>query len=460
MKASLKANHVSVREKTHPILVEAGRLLAAYAKATGTQISVLDRNCVLIPELFEENTTDKNLCLFCMKYKKSAEVKKVDDFFQNPCREMHDNAIREAHRFGGTFTYMCPLGFIFWTSPVYADEHFIGALLAGGYLGVEKEEACAQMQEICDGELHEKKLLEKLAPFSRGEPQKIKALAELLLTCAESLSSESNNYYATMRRRARQQADLSAKIEELKHKYPANCPRPAYPMEKERNILEALRRGDTRTAREVLNELLAELLFSNPNDYKHIQYRALELAVLLSRTDHRPVSETILETSRQYLNTIQEARNIEELTDALCRIVDDMGGHIFSFQGVRHASALKKAECFIMENFTRKISLGEIAKASGFSAPYFSTIFKEEMGENLSSYLNRLRVEKAGYMLINTNSSLSKITRACGFEDQSWFSKIFKAYTGMSPGKYRSHGGKPASKTREPALRSEPEPAI
>ena len=63
------------------------------------------------------------------------------------------------------------------------------------------------------------------------------------------------------------------------------------------------------------------------------------------------------------------------------------------------------------------------------------------MGENLSKYLNRLRVEKAGRMLLETNLSLSEIAGACCFEDQSWFSKIFKTFTGFSPGKYRSQGG-------------------
>ena len=149
----------------------------------------------------------------------------------------------------------------------------------------------------------------------------------------------------------------------------------------------------------------------------------------------------MLETNNRYLKQIQEVENIGELTDALHAIVENMAGQIFSFQGVRHAAALQKAERFIHENFTRKISLGEIAENSGLSAPYFSTIFREEMGENLSSYLNRLRVEKAGRLLTETNLSLADIAGSCGFEDQSWFSKIFKSFTGTSPGKYRNQGG-------------------
>jgi transcriptional regulator GlxA family with amidase domain len=120
--------------------------------------------------------------------------------------------------------------------------------------------------------------------------------------------------------------------------------------------------------------------------------------------------------------------------------LDKISGRIFSFHGVRHFPALRKAERFIWENYTRKISLEEIAGVSGLSAPYFSTIFREEMGENLSNYLNRLRVEKAAIMLITTNMSINKIAVSCGFNDQSWFSKIFKTTLGLTPGKYREQG--------------------
>jgi YesN/AraC family two-component response regulator len=159
--------------------------------------------------------------------------------------------------------------------------------------------------------------------------------------------------------------------------------------------------------------------------------------------------EIILETNNHYLCRIQEAKSIEELTDVLHSIVERMAGDIFSFQGVHHAAALRKAERYIWDHYTRRISLQEIAAISGLSAPYFSTIFKEEMGENLSSYLNRLRVEKAGHLLIETDLSLSEIAGSCGFEDQSWFSKIFKSYTGISPGKYRAQRGGRVSEISE-----------
>jgi AraC-like DNA-binding protein len=170
-----------------------------------------------------------------------------------------------------------------------------------------------------------------------------------------------------------------------------------------------------------------------------MQFRAIELVVLFSRAavSMGSAEDILLETSNLYLKRIQDSSNAEELVDVLHLAVERMTGQIFSFRGVRHASALRKAERYILENYTRKLSLQEVADKSGLSAPYFSTVFKEEMGENLSSYLNRLRVDRAAVLLADTDLSLSDIAGSCGFEDQSWFSKIYKNYTGMSPGKYR-----------------------
>jgi len=189
--------------------------------------------------------------------------------------------------------------------------------------------------------------------------------------------------------------------------------------------------------------LLAILFYTNPGQFKYIQLRVIELVVLISRAEISPVKSGNLsmEINSQNLKMVQEAKTVEELTDILHTIVDRVSGTISSFKGIPHAAALRKAENYILENFTRKVSLKEISNVAGLSPPYFSTIFKEEMGENLSKYLNRLRVEKASRLLLDTEMSLSEIAACCCFEDQSWFSKIFKAYTGISPGKYRNQGG-------------------
>jgi AraC-like DNA-binding protein/ligand-binding sensor protein len=441
----------STAEKTHPILLKARGLMAEYARATGAVVCIHGQNYMPIREVTEELLSEKNTCLFCIKHQRHINAKCQRDLQANPCREMHISALSESHRNGGAYIYSCPLGFTFWTSPVYLNEKFIGALSGGGFLGIDSAEACARMYSMCKGAASEAEIKKMLSGFPRAEPKKIKAMAELMLICAQSVSVESEGCHAALKRRFEQKLDLSAKIEALKNQFPQGSPKPEYPMEKEHRLLEALRSGDAESGRHIMNELLAVLFHAHPDQFRQIQYRAIELAVLISRVDSRPgIAEKIMiETNNRNIKSIQEAGDIDELTDVLLRIVDETAGQIASFQGIQHASALKKAKLYILENFTRKISLEEIAKASGFSAPYFSTIFKKEMGENLSGYLNRLRVEKAKIMFADSRYSLSAIAQACGFEDQSWFSKIFKHFTGTSPGKYRSQGGKAVSKISE-----------
>jgi AraC-like DNA-binding protein len=363
---------------------------------------------------------------------------------------MHIKAIKEAHRFGGSHIYICELGFMFWTSPLYSSGKFIGALVGSGFIGIEYKETVDAMFAMSRGTVPREDLEDRLAIFSKGESGRIKALAELLLICAEYLSTGTDEYKESIKLQVEQQPLKQAPLVS------------GYYIDKERMLLAALRRGDNEAGQRILNELLSILFHSGTDPFRFIQFRAIELVVLLSREAMEPTTmnqrsavsfdefrtgrssppdDTILETNNQYLRRIQEAKNIEELTDIMHIIVERMSAQIFSFRGMRHASALRKAERFIWENYTRKISLQEIASAAGLSAPYFSTVFKEEMGENLSGYLNRLRVEKAEHMLIETSLTLNEIASACGFEDQSWFSKIFKSHAGISPGKYRDQGG-------------------
>ncbi|MCL2127074.1 MAG: helix-turn-helix domain-containing protein, partial [Treponema sp.] len=356
------------------------------------------------------------------------------------CRRMHVDAIRESARIGGPYIYQCALGLYFWTSALYKDGKFSGALRASGFTGAGagQEETSASM---CCGPIPAEEFRRRVAAFPRAGMEKIKSFAEMLLLCARSLSSGSEDFHKALRSRSVQQASISALLDELKAKNAEGGVLPAYPLEHEKKLIASVRRGDKNEAEKTLNELLAMLVFACSDNFRGIQLRALELAILLVHAGANSGGGAPVENTGCYLKHIQEARTVVELTAVLHKIVGFITAGIVSFQGVPHALAMRRAEIFIRENLTRKIRLNEIARIAGLSAPYFSTIFKEEMGENLSRYINRLRVEKAARMLLETDLSLSAISGACCFEDQSWFSKIFKSVTGLSPGKYRGQGG-------------------
>ena len=89
------------------------------------------------------------------------------------------------------------------------------------------------------------------------------------------------------------------------------------------------------------------------------------------------------------------------------------------------------------DNFTERISLGDIATHFGYSTHYFCKKFKNLTGITYLTYLNHLRIHRACNYL-KKGYSVSQTCDACGFEDLSYFVQLFKKITGTTPKKYAS----------------------
>ena len=92
-------------------------------------------------------------------------------------------------------------------------------------------------------------------------------------------------------------------------------------------------------------------------------------------------------------------------------------------------------------HYSEKIILDDVAAETLLSPAYFSKIFKEQTNDNFTHYLNKLRIEKSKSLLRNSSISLVDIAGMVGYEDQSYYSKVFKKITGSTPGKYRDTRG-------------------
>lgn len=96
---------------------------------------------------------------------------------------------------------------------------------------------------------------------------------------------------------------------------------------------------------------------------------------------------------------------------------------------------VRKTITYINENITKKITVAELSEHCGISSDYLSQVFKKEIGENLSSYVTRKKLEAAKTMLMNKQSN-AEICRALGFSSQSHFITAFKKYYHMTPTEY------------------------
>ncbi|WP_281885416.1 response regulator [Paenibacillus sp. YYML68] len=92
---------------------------------------------------------------------------------------------------------------------------------------------------------------------------------------------------------------------------------------------------------------------------------------------------------------------------------------------------------YISNHYHEDISLQEIANHFYLSREYISRKFKQEFGENLSDYLSRIRMDKAKLLLLNPHLRIAQIASMVGYEDEKYFSKVFKKTTGVTPNEYR-----------------------
>jgi AraC-like DNA-binding protein len=97
---------------------------------------------------------------------------------------------------------------------------------------------------------------------------------------------------------------------------------------------------------------------------------------------------------------------------------------------------------FIRENLSREISLEELCKVGAVSRSTLRRIFLKSTGKPPYQWIINTRLDRARYLLRTTSDSVSSISFQSGFEDSSYFSRLFHDREGKTPGQYRSEAYK------------------
>ncbi|MDQ6420122.1 response regulator [Paenibacillus sp. LHD-117] len=133
---------------------------------------------------------------------------------------------------------------------------------------------------------------------------------------------------------------------------------------------------------------------------------------------------------------------IEELS-----LVSDRLSSADKEKGVIHEIAL-----FLEQHASEDITLQDVANRFYLSREYISRKFKQEMNENVSDYIAGIRMKRAKELLGNASLKISQVAEQVGFQDEKYFSKVFKKWTDCTPNDYRKHhygGGKGDGKQGE-----------
>lgn len=355
------------------------------------------------------------------------------------CTKLHSNASKLAMSLGETYIFSCHSNLNHIVFPLTNNNVLLGSILAGPFLMDEPDSLLlsdiGEKYSIPTAPLLE--MYEEAGSLPVFEPAKVTYISRLLYYMCSGLVTDSRTQFNLNHNKLYQQSKINESIQMYKASPQVNSR--VYPYEKEKALITKLKTGDTEQAKALLNDLLGYVFFAEGNNLEVVKSRALELSSLLSRAaiEGGATSDSVLKVNNQFLMSLQNITDLDDLCYKLQETIDVFTDCMFNYIPSKGNEIIKKAIRYISQNFSRSLTLDEVADHVHLNSAYFSTLFKQSTGSSFKEYLNMVRIEESKRLLANTDYSIIDISLATGFEDQSYFSKVFKKYTGLTPKQYR-----------------------
>ena len=174
--------------------------------------------------------------------------------------------------------------------------------------------------------------------------------------------------------------------------------------------------------------------------------------VKMSRQDFKQAVNILIDTieqaahqSENILYWLQEARssvqewNVKQVQLLLRKIMDQLLKSLTKNQKMKTGKQLiYSVKQYVEENY-QNVSLESVSQQFYLNKNYFCSIFKSVTGENFSEYLTRVRMDQAKLLLANSGLTTYEIAEKVGYQDQRYFSKVFRKLQACCPNNFGSN---------------------
>lgn len=234
-------------------------------------------------------------------------------------------------------------------------------------------------------------------------------------------------YWQFLRGRGGVYADALQPVEEAKIEYP---------MEKERQLSETIQ---TLNA-EKLTALMAQWrkeMEQKAYSRELIERVMLEFAVALNRQFQHWHTQAAFPLEA-LLDILRSSESLADMMSIFERTLVDWMKDIRETPAREDGkSVVEKAKAYIENFYHKDLGIDEIADSVHLSVSHFCSIFKQESGFTFLEYLTKVRIDKACFMLRNTDVKIYQVAPLVGYQDAKYFTQVFKKLTGLTPSEYR-----------------------
>jgi AraC-like DNA-binding protein len=223
-------------------------------------------------------------------------------------------------------------------------------------------------------------------------------------------------------------------------------------LKEEPEFISALSHDDRVKATEIVNRLLVVIYHTGSRRIDLIKSQLLELLVAMVRTAvvSGGASEELLGMNYEALQELGGIHDDEALTSWLVHMLHRIMDAIRRAGEQASLGQIQAGVDYIHKNQHLDISRDDAAAAAGISPCHFSRLLKQRTGYSFTDLLGRLRVDRAISLMRRTDKDLANIALEVGFNDQSYFTKVFRRYTNETPRRYRARMQRRAAVLQEP----------
>jgi YesN/AraC family two-component response regulator len=180
-----------------------------------------------------------------------------------------------------------------------------------------------------------------------------------------------------------------------------------------------------------LGGFITQIFRSSEENWRVIAQEMLQLVLVFLQKDG--ISVPAKATAE-----VLHALLTKEQTEVVSLFVKFVGDCYPLHEQLAYSHYVQAALDFINDNYMLNISLNDCAEVIGVNASYLSRIFHQETGEQFTRKLNKVRVQKARE-LIDAKLPLKQVAYDCGFQDYSYFNKVFRKENNCTPQQYAEH---------------------
>lgn len=211
--------------------------------------------------------------------------------------------------------------------------------------------------------------------------------------------------------------------------------------EAERKMMEAVSKGQAHRiapmlghASEFVFETRTEDELRNAKNYMIIMNTLLRKAV----QDGGVPPYFIDRISSQFAKKIEAASGEKDIGSLASEMIEKYNNLVKEHSLRKFSPSVQKAMTIVDCDLTADLSLKNVSEELGINESYFSSLFKKETNKTFTHFVNEQRIEHAKKLLTSTSLQIQTVAQHCGILDVNYFTKLFKKYTGTTPGKYRN----------------------